>query len=251
MFGIGPIVGTKKSIEIIKNIFLFAEFKNLDCNIYILKSEIKNDYELTLIDSGNGLNSKNLMQGMKKIGLDPSKIKRILLTHEHLDHILGIYNIPELASSKPEIYALGETAKIIEQADEDAIAPKELGIPVSLFQVDIKPLDVKRLKEGDELTFGDFSFKILYTPGHSLGSISLFEKKLKILFPGDVVFCGGSFGRVDFPGGSAKDLRQSISRLTELDVSILCPGHLAYSKNGSKEIKLSLHTFDQFFDEKN
>lgn len=247
MFGIGPINGAKRSIEIVKNVFWFMEFENLDSNIFVLKSEKDNNYELCLIDAGNGLNTKNLIQGLKKTNLDPSKITKIILTHEHLDHLLGIYNIPELSGSKPEIFAIGRTADAIKEANEDAIAPRDLGIPASIFQISIKPLDVTFVQEGDTFKFGDFAFKIISTPGHSIGSMSLLETNLKMLFCGDVVFCGGSFGRVDFPGGSAKELKKSIEKLSEMDVSILCPGHGPISKSGLKEIKLSLEVFNEFY----
>lgn len=247
MFGIGPISGAKRSKEIIKNVIWFEEFENLDCNIYVFKYEHNNNYELCLIDAGNGLNSKNLIEGLKKINLDASRITKIILTHEHLDHLLGIYNLPQLSGSKPEIYAFGKTSDIIKEANEDAIAPRDLGIPASLFQVSIKPLDVINVQEGDTISLGNFSFKVLSTPGHSLGSMSLFENNLKMLFCGDVVFCGGSFGRVDFPGGSAKQLKNSIERLSKMDISTLCPGHGPISKTGSKEIKLSLEIFNEFY----
>ncbi|MCP4763965.1 MAG: MBL fold metallo-hydrolase [archaeon] len=255
MFGIRPSSSIKKGKEIIKDIFAFNEFPNLDCNIYLLKSQVTdevNDYELTLIDAGNALNSKNLVEGIKSMGLEPSKISKIIITHEHLDHILGIYNIPELIGKKIEIYAFGETMSTIKEADENIIAPKSLGINVSMFGVQLKKLPVIELVEGTILKIGKkgkFELEVIYTPGHSLGSMTLYERNLKIMFPGDVVFCGGSFGRYDFPGGSISELKKSIKFLLKYDVSILCPGHMYYSKIGfgSEEIKKADKMINSFY----
>ncbi|MHA1728986.1 MAG: MBL fold metallo-hydrolase [Promethearchaeota archaeon] len=234
----------KTGEEIIQNVYVFAELPNLDSNIYILRN--KNN-ELMLIDAGNGLNSENFITGMKNINLNPSKITKIVVSHEHIDHILGIYNIPELTGTKPEILALGRTKETIEKGDQDAIIPKALGINLSVFGIEIKKLPVFELEEGDKLIFGEFDFSVLYTPGHSLGSMTLYEEKKKILFPGDVVFSGGSFGRFDFPGGNLSDLKKSIERLMSLDVSILCPGHMNYSKSGNNELKRSHTMINNFY----
>jgi len=251
MFGIRPSSSIKKASKVTKNVFAFSELQNLDCNIYLLKHDLSdNDYELMLIDAGNALNSTNLLQGMVNIGLEPKKIKKIIITHEHLDHILGIYNIPELAElsgSEFEILALGKTMEAIKNADEKIIAPKALGINTAVFGVELKKLDVIELKDKEIVNFGNFKLDILYTPGHSLGSLSIYEKNFKILFPGDVVFCGGSFGRVDFPGGSMNQLKDSIRKIMEYDVKYLCPGHMYFSEKGNEEIKKSLRVINSYY----
>jgi len=79
------------------------------------------------------------------------------------------------------------------------------------------------LQEGD-LVIGDKAFQVILTPGHSPGSVCLYWPEKKALFTGDVVF-SQSIGRTDLPGGSGRQLKESIMRLAELDVDILCPGH--------------------------
>jgi len=66
---------------------------------------------------------------------------------------------------------------------------------------------------------------VIHTPGHSPGSICLYEPGKKWLFSGDTVFAYGSFGRVDLPGGSARELIKSLEMLSRLDVENLYPGH--------------------------
>jgi glyoxylase-like metal-dependent hydrolase (beta-lactamase superfamily II) len=83
------------------------------------------------------------------------------------------------------------------------------------------------LKEGD-LSLGPadkrVAVKVLFTPGHSPGSVSLYLEEDKILVTGDVVFAG-SIGRTDLSGGSPSLLRKSIDRLSQLDVEHMVPGH--------------------------
>ncbi|MHA1338391.1 MAG: MBL fold metallo-hydrolase [Promethearchaeota archaeon] len=251
MFGIRPMTGAKRAEKIVSKIYIVHEFPNLDCNIYLINSkevgESESDYELCLIDSGNGLNTQNLFEGIKKLGFDPKKISTIIITHEHLDHILGVFKISSMMNGNCKIYALGETARVIREGDEQTISPVELGVPISLFHTKIVPLEVNEVKEGDIIRFGGVNLKVLHTPGHSLGSMSLYDEQIKILFPGDVIFCGGSFGRVDFPGGSASELKKSINRLNQLDVKYLCPGHMHISRNGNEEIAYSKKMIELYF----
>jgi glyoxylase-like metal-dependent hydrolase (beta-lactamase superfamily II) len=82
------------------------------------------------------------------------------------------------------------------------------------------------LEEG-ELNLGKenkLALKILHTPGHSPGSISIYWQDNKVLISGDVIFYG-SVGRTDIPGGDGKLLKQSIEKLSQLDIEYLLPGH--------------------------
>lgn len=247
MFGIRSYKRPKSADKITDNFYHIHEMPNLDCNIYLLVGKNGENSEIALIDAGNALNSHNLVDGISNLGLDPKKITKLIITHEHLDHILGIYNLPEIINPDVEIIALGETARTIREGDEETIAPRQLGIKASRFGANIRPLSVTEVKTDDTIEFGDFRFKVYFTPGHSRGSMSLYDPSKKILFPGDVVFCGGSFGRVDFPGGSGSKLKESINKLADLDITYLCPGHMRMSKNGSAEIKKSKRMINSYF----
>ena len=80
-------------------------------------------------------------------------------------------------------------------------------------------------QDGEEIVTGKYKFKILETPGHTAGSISLFEERNGILFSGDTWFGDDIFGRYDLPSGNEKELFKSIKRLKSLKIKILCPGH--------------------------
>jgi glyoxylase-like metal-dependent hydrolase (beta-lactamase superfamily II) len=136
-----------------------------------------------------------------------------------------------------KIYAYGETVKILREGIVDKIFPGSLGIGPEMFKVKVVPLKVYELENSCRI--GQFEFKILHTPGHSPSSICYYEPNKKILIPGDLVFIGGSFGRYDFPGGSLPKLIASISRVNDLDVEYLLPGHMGISREGNHDIMMS------------
>ena len=225
----------KKGMKIIENIYYFGESGMLDCNQYIIKDDAKD--ELSLIDAGNGLSLNGLIEGLKQFNLDFNNLTKVYITHEHVDHVIGLYRIHEMFNENLKIYAYGETVKILREGIVDKIFPGSLGIGPEMFKVKVVPLKVYELENSCRI--GQFEFKILHTPGHSPSSICYYELNKKVLIPGDLVFIGGSFGRFDFPGGSLPKLIESISRVNDLDVEYLLPGHMGISKEGNNDIKMS------------
>jgi glyoxylase-like metal-dependent hydrolase (beta-lactamase superfamily II) len=225
----------KQGKKVIENVYYFAESGMLDCNQYIIKNST-ND-ELSLFDAGNGLSLNGLIEGLKQHDLDFSNVTKVYITHEHVDHVIGLYRICKMLENDLKIYAYGETVKILQEGMVDKIFPGSLGIGPEIFNIEVVPLDVQELENSCRI--GQFEFKILHTPGHSPSSICYYEPTQKILIPGDLVFIGGSFGRYDFPGGSLPKLIESISRVNDLDVEYLLPGHMGISKEGNNDIKMS------------
>jgi len=225
--------------KVIKDVYYFEENPMLDCNQFIIRD--KSTGELALFDSGNGVSLNGLFVGMKNLGLDYRNITKVFLTHEHVDHVLGLYSlIKALKTNPPELYAYGETAKILREGAEAKIFPVNLGISPKMFGFEIVPLEVNSLNFDDLINIGsEFTFQIYYTPGHSQGSVCYYESYKKILIPGDLVFTGGSFGRYDFPGGSLDDLIESIKFVNNLDVNYLLPGHMGISDRGNAQIDYS------------
>lgn len=233
--------GSKKpGKQVVKNLYYFKENQMLDCNQFLIVNP--ETEKLTLFDAGNGISLKGLFQGMKEMGLNYKNITDIYLTHEHVDHVLGLYFlINEIKPKELNIFAFGETAEILLEGDESRIFPGNLGISASMFGVEINPLKINKLNLSEDISLGnEFSFKIYHIPGHSLGSIAYYEPEMKILIPGDLVFSGGSFGRYDFPGGDLRKLKDSIRRMSSLDIKYLLPGHMRISNQGNKEVELSL-----------
>ena len=230
----------KRGKEVLKNLYYFSENQMLDCNQYcIIDSD---SHEIALFDAGNSLSVKGLFFGMEKQNLDYNNITKVFLTHEHIDHVIGLYKILEIMEDNPpEIFAYGETVKILSEGDESKICPGSLGITPKMFGAEIIPLKITDITNQKEIIINsEFSFQIHYSPGHSLGSISYYEPSKKVLIPGDLVFTGGSIGRFDFPGSSLKDLQNSIKFIANhLDVKYLLPGHMNISDEGNKNIQMS------------
>ena len=164
-------------------------------NTYLVYDETK---ECCIIDPGCYYQSERelLISTIKEYKLKPVLL---LNTHCHLDHVFGnkfikdTYKIPFLAN-KNEL-------PIIESGPTVAAA---YGID---FNDIVKP--DKFLNDGDEVTFGNTTLKVLFTPGHSPGSISFFNDEDKFVISGDVLFYN-SIGRYDFPLSDYDTLMNSI-----------------------------------------
>ncbi len=176
----------------------------LSTNCYILIDEQSRD--AVAIDIG-GDEGFLLMEELK----NGFKIKAVLLTHAHFDHIGGTYKFYERGA---DVYVGGE--------DQNAVSDGSLNLS-STFGYECKPFKVKTaLWGGEMLNFGSIKVETIHTPGHTKGSITY--KVDDMLFCGDVLF-DGSFGRVDFPGGDVTALCRSARNLLSYDGCTLCPGH--------------------------
>lgn len=172
--------------------FVFNPFSE---NTYVVYNDHKNAF---IIDPGNfSTEETRLLQNfIEENGL---KIQNILLTHAHIDHVLGLqtvynlYNVPVL---------LHETEKeILERNPMDA----------NRFGFFFKPFEgeIQFLKENEVLKLDEDEFKILHVPGHSPGHIAFHNEAQKFVVSGDVLF-EGSIGRTDLYKGNHAQLLESI-----------------------------------------
>lgn len=143
-------------------------------------------------------------------------VKYLILTHGHIDHILGIAALKGLYGAESMIHA--DDLPLIEVSPKHAL----------MFGLDFEsaPKIDKSLKEGDKVTFGNSTIEIIHTPGHSKGGVCFFLREEKILFSGDTLF-NGSIGRTDLMGGSQETLIESIiHKIFPLgDDVVVYPGH--------------------------
>ena len=202
----------------------------IDSNIYIVDC---GGGEIIVIDTGLGFEAEHVIGEIRRGGLNPENIRYIVNTHCHIDHIGG----------NPAFLGRCEDAKVLAHVRDarymivgDAIAIEPLG-----FVSEIKPYRVDvMLKDGDRVEAGDYIFKVVHTPGHTPGSICLYDEEYKVLISGDTVFLEG-IGRYDFPYSSYRDLARSLRKLADMEVEALLPGHGPYTtRKGSSFIKENL-----------
>ena len=159
----------------------------------------------------------------KEVRDNDVNIKYIILTHGHSDHICGVN---EHKAEFPD-------AKIVAYKDEEAMLENPnlnqspgFGVPYST-KADIL------VSDGDELKVGDVTLKFIHTPGHTEGGMCIYVKEAKALFSGDTLF-RQSLGRTDFPGGSYKEIMDSIRKKLFLlpDDTNVFPGHMGTTSIG-------------------
>ena len=222
--------------ELIPGVYLILGY-NYNCNSYLIKSQGQS----LLIDSGLGeivggwkVSGQDSYQELEKTIID-NEIKRICLTHAHIDHIGGVMSLKEELRSGIQISAHEFEASYLELPDHKYIDPVNNTSARAVF------ID-KKLKNGSKLSIGEFELEVIHTPGHTKGSICLYDAEKKILFSGDTVFPEGGFGRVDFPGSSSAELLVSLEIISNLSIKILCPGHMdPVMENTQKSIELSYY----------
>jgi glyoxylase-like metal-dependent hydrolase (beta-lactamase superfamily II) len=198
-----------------------------DSHVYVLGDPASQD--LSLVDAGLVGKGGYKMGAIRQMGIDPAAIKRIIMTHTHLDHI-GC--LPEILKEIPEAELWVQTleGEQLEQGDERTVHGMDMFRSMAEMQFGIKPGDYtfqvqRKLEGGDTLDIGGMTWEVIHISGHSMGGIALYNRGRKILIPGDVVYADYAIGRFDLYGADASALKKSLYNLAELEVDILLPGH--------------------------
>jgi len=194
-------------MKLLENLFAFlwTDPTANNANTYVIRGA-KN----ILIDPGRHHLFGAVRDSLQRFSLNPSDMDLVIVTHGHPDHMEALRVFFD--TSTLIAFPAGELAFIGTGAPQYGIA---LGLG------DFQPHIL--LQEGT-LEAGDLTFQVFHTPGHSPGSICLYWPEQKVLFTGDVIFHQG-IGRTDLRGGSGSELKESILRLSRLDVEMLIPGH--------------------------
>ena len=197
-------------MKLVDNLYAYVwRGEDNNCNSYLFAGTLK-DGGHVLIDPGHittpmyrQLGWERLVQEMGRDGLDAAAVGLVILTHAHADHSEAVGLIRK------------EYGALVAASETESRMYQRMGGAVDVY-----------LEEGELLLGqnGRMKLEIFLSPGHSPGHITIYWPERKALITGDVIFYQ-STGRVDLPGGSAAALKQSIERLSDLDVEYLLCGH--------------------------
>lgn len=181
----------------------------LQCNCSILGDETSR--EAIIVDPGDDI--PKIVSILQRNQL---KVKYIVITHAHIDHIAGAQRLKQLTGA-PILYNQRDLP-LVKMMDVQAAW---LGMPTP----EVTPPDAP-LSDGQTIAIQRISGSIIHTPGHTQGSVCLYIPEQSLLLAGDTLFAG-SVGRTDLPGGDHRQLISSIrSKLMALpDSTIVVPGH--------------------------
>ena len=181
----------------------------LQCNCTLLGDEEAG--EAIVIDPGDEIS--RIHRRIGELGL---KLKQILITHAHIDHIGGAIKLKRLTGAP--ILLNENDLPLLEMMDAQA---GWIGVPTP----EVAPPD-SSLTEGLTVGLDRYPAQVLHTPGHTQGSVCLHFAPLNLVVAGDTLFAG-SIGRTDLPGGDGRQIIDSIkTRLMPLpDETRVIPGH--------------------------
>lgn len=197
-----------------KSTIIFFERKFPSANMILVKDRLP-----ILIDTGFGSDVNETEQLIKEAGVSPEELHLIVNTHYHSDHVGGNfhfqknYDVP-IAAHKWE-------ADLVNFGDPEACSAEWLDQPVEPYRVD------RKLSENDEIDTGCRTLKVLHTPGHTLGHISLYDPEEEVLFCGDL-FHQNDIGWLNiFREGVASIQRsmESLERLSTIPIQQAYSGH--------------------------
>jgi glyoxylase-like metal-dependent hydrolase (beta-lactamase superfamily II) len=179
-------------------------------NCYVLVGGV-----VAVIDPG--LDSRRVLDGLQGLSINALVF---INTHCHFDHC-GC--IPKLRAEVGGDYMIHEDdSRVVEEGLDEFMLAGLFG------ERPFRTVVSRKLKEGDVIDLGGGMLEVLHTPGHTQGSICLYEPEGRLLFTGDTVFADG-VGRTDLPGGDSRSLGESVGRLAgfcgERGVKKVYPGH--------------------------
>ena len=213
-------------MQVIKNIFLFGGFSK-ESNIYVVDGEV-------MVDTGSGEVFNEIKKDIQYSVPNHMLINKIINTHCHYDHTGGNKKMRDWLNA--EIFIHSADKKAMENGKTMA----------ELFNSQSKAITIDSLLgNGDRIKTKNFEFEVLHTPGHTPGSICLYDKQKEILISGDTIFRDG-IGRTDLPGGDIDALYRSLKNLSKYKIKYLLPGHGAPQVGGVNLLIKQLMSSRQF-----
>ena len=190
------------------------EFSLFGINTYVVSDPATG--KCAVIDPGmiDAEEEEALSNYISRMGLT---VEHVINTHLHIDHAIGVKDARDLFKAPVSAHradtALGE--RMQQQADMFGLAARVDSVAVNSY-----------VEDGDTISIGEGKLHVLHVPGHSPGSIALYDKEDGFVITGDALF-SGSIGRTDLPGGDMQTLLKAIrEKLLPLpDSTVVYPGH--------------------------
>jgi glyoxylase-like metal-dependent hydrolase (beta-lactamase superfamily II) len=204
-------------MEIVEGIH---QVDGVNANVYLLID----GEELTLVDTGMPKSTKKILNYINKINRQPSNISKILLTHCHIDHVGSAYELKRITSAKVGVHQ--EDADFVSGKKSMPVPKGAMGILFKamspFFKFKLVEPDIT-LQENDKIG----RLIVVHTPGHTPGSISLYDPARKVLFAGDTVRF--TKGKINGPPErftlNMHQAIQSIEKISQLDFDVMLSGH--------------------------
>ncbi len=196
-----------------------------DSNQYLIEGDKR-----LLIDTGSGLHLKNTIDFIET---HVKTIDTIILTHRHIDHTGGAKSLAKRYDCR--VYSSKDDSIPLIEGKQDSILQLGLEIP---------KLDVKTFEYGERLD--EYGLEIMHSPGHTVGSVVLYNENELSIFSGDTIFAFGGVGRWDLDTGNLTQLLESIKKLAELEIRNLYPGHGPWiNENGNEHVIMALTALEE------
>jgi hydroxyacylglutathione hydrolase len=173
---------------------------------------------VALVDCGSEDSQRDLVAALRQLEIKRERISLVVLTHEHAGHAGGAAAFPDAL-----LVAHPLAAAKLRNGEE----------PLTKLSA-ARPPDIE-LPEGGGIRIGGFSFDVLHTPGHTSGSICLYERSRALIVTGDTVLARGTLPVVTQNGSSGEQL-ESLERLASLRARLLLPGHGPLSDDPAADI---------------
>jgi hydroxyacylglutathione hydrolase len=215
-----------------------------DCHVYA----IDGGDEIALVDAGAGMTIEPIVERLRFDGLDPKRLRYLLLTHAHADHAGGAALWRERFGI--DVAASPAAGGYLREGDEEgislAVAKRGGFYPADYV---FRACEVFRtLREGDAFACGDLSVQVLETPGHCSGMLSFLvdDHGRQCLFTGDTIFHGGKVLVSNLWDCNIQDYVASIRKLAQLEFDALLPGHLGIAlSGGSSHVRRARDTVER------
>jgi len=160
-----------------------------------------------------GMDPAPLIGCIGELGLEP---RGLLLTHCHYDHVGGISELFDRFGTLPTW---------VHPIEGDWNQDPTLNLSAMSPFPCVAPAPDRRYEDGDELDLSGSAWRVMHLPGHSPGSVGLYNVAARTFIAGDTLFAG-SVGRVDFPTSDESAMRSSLGRILELSDAVqVLPGH--------------------------